>query len=185
MSREEYKSIEDKMKKTTNVLKDELTGVRAGRANPAILDKLTVDYYGTPTPINQIASISVPEARVIMIQPWEAKMIKEVEKEIQKSDIGINPNNDGKVIRLIFPMLTEERRKELTKHVKKYGEEAKVAIRAIRRDGIEQMKALKKDGDLTEDDLKTAEKDIQNMTDKYIAEIDKIVEQKDAEILEV
>ncbi len=185
MSREEYKSIEDKMKKTIKVLKDELTGVRAGRANPAILDKLTVDYYGTPTPINQIASISVPEARVIMIQPWEAKMIKDVEKEIQKSDIGINPNNDGKVIRLIFPMLTEERRKELTKLVKKYGEDAKVAIRSIRRDGIEQMKALKKDGELTEDDLKTAEKDIQNMTDKYIAEIDKIVEQKDAEILEV
>ena len=185
MSREEYKSIEDKMKKTTKVLKDELTGVRAGRANPAILDKLTVDYYGTPTPINQIASISIPEARVIMIQPWEAKMIKDIEKEIQKSDIGINPNNDGKVIRLIFPMLTEERRKELTKLVKKYGEDAKVAIRAIRRDGIEHMKALKKDGELTEDDLKTAEKDIQNMTDKYIAEIDKIVEQKDAEILEV
>lgn len=162
-----------------------MTGVRAGRANPAILDKLTVDYYGTPTPINQIASISIPEARVIVIQPWETKMIKDVEKEIQKSDIGINPNNDGKVIRLIFPMLTEERRKELTKLVKKYGEDAKVAIRAIRRDGIEQMKALKKDGELTEDDLKTSEKDIQNMTDKYIAEIDKIVEQKDAEILEV
>lgn len=185
MSSEEYKSIEDKMKKTTKVLKDELSGIRAGRANPAILDKLTVDYYGTPTPINQIASISIPEARVIMIQPWEAKMIKDIEKEIQKSDIGINPNNDGKVIRLIFPMLTEERRKELTKLVKKYGEDAKVAIRAIRRDGIEHMKALKKDGELTEDDLKTAEKDIQNMTDKHIAEIDKIVEQKDAEILEV
>lgn len=185
MSREEYKSIEEKMKKTISVLKGELAGVRAGRANPAILDKLTVDYYGTPTPINQIASISVPEARVIMIQPWEAKMIKEIEKEIQKSDIGINPNNDGKVIRLIFPMLTEERRKELTKVVKKYGEDAKVAIRAIRRDGIEQMKSLKKDGELTEDDLKTAEKDIQNLTDKYIAEVDKIVEQKDAEILEV
>ncbi len=185
MSREEYKSIEEKMKKTIHVLKDELAGVRAGRANPAILDKLTVDYYGTPTPINQIASISVPEARVIMIQPWEAKMIKEIEKEIQKSDIGINPNNDGKVIRLIFPMLTEERRKELTKHVKKYGEDAKVAIRAIRRDGMEQMKALKKDGELTEDDLKTAEKDIQNLTDKFIAEVDKIVEHKDAEILEV
>ncbi|WP_010252263.1 ribosome recycling factor [Acetivibrio cellulolyticus] len=185
MSREEYKSIEEKMKKTINVLKDELTGVRAGRANPAILDKLTVDYYGTPTPINQIASVSVPEGRVIMIQPWEAKMIKEIEKEIQKSDIGINPNNDGKVIRLVFPMLTEERRKELTKVVKKYGEDAKVAIRAIRRDGIEHMKTLKKDGELTEDDLKTAEKDIQNMTDKYIAEIDKVVELKDAEILEV
>lgn len=185
MSKEEYKNIEEKMKKTIQVLKDELTGVRAGRANPAILDKLTVDYYGTPTPINQVASVTVPEARVIMIQPWETKMIKEIEKEIQKSDIGINPNNDGKVIRLIFPMLTEERRKELTKVVKKYGEDAKVAIRAIRRDGIEQMKTLKKDGELTEDDLKTAEKDIQNMTDKYIAEIDKIVEKKDAEILEV
>lgn len=185
MSKEEYKIIEEKMKKTIQVLKDELTGVRAGRANPAILDKLAVDYYGTPTPINQIASVTVPEARVIMIQPWEAKMIKDIEKEIQKSDIGINPNNDGKVIRLIFPMLTEERRKELTKVVKKYGEDAKVAIRAIRRDGIEHMKTLKKDGELTEDDLKTAEKDIQNMTDKYIAEIDKVVEQKDAEILEV
>ncbi len=185
MSREEYKDIEEKMKKTIHVLKDELAGVRAGRANPAILDKLTVDYYGTPTPINQIASVSVPEARVIMIQPWEAKMIKEIEKEIQKSDIGINPNNDGKVIRLIFPMLTEERRKELTKVVKKYGEDAKVAIRAIRRDGIEQMKALKKDGELTEDDLKSAEKDIQTLTDKFIAEIDKVVEHKDAEILEV
>ncbi|NLL04315.1 MAG: ribosome recycling factor [Clostridiaceae bacterium] len=185
MSREEYKVIEDKMKKTIKVLKDELTGIRAGRANPAILDKLTVDYYGTPTPINQIASISVPEARVIMIQPWESKMIKDIEKEIQKSDIGINPNSDGTVIRLIFPMLTEERRKELTKLVKKYGEDSKVAIRAIRRDGIEQMKALKKDGELTEDDLKMAEKDIQNMTDKYVAEIDKVVEQKEAEILEV
>ena len=185
MSKEEYKNIEEKMKKTIQVLKDELTGVRAGRANPAILDKLSVDYYGTPTPINQIASVTVPEARVIMIQPWEAKMIKEIEKEIQKSDIGINPNNDVKVIRLIFPMLTEERRKELTKVVKKYGEDSKVAIRAIRRDGIEHMKTLKKDGELTEDDLKTAEKDIQNMTDKFIAEIDKIVEQKDAEILEV
>jgi len=185
MSNEEYKNIEDKMKKTTKVLKEELMTIRAGRANPAILDKLTVDYYGTPTPINQIATVSVPEARLILIQPWEAKMTTEIEKEIQKSDIGINPNNDGKVIRLVFPMLTEERRKELTKTVKKYGEEAKVAIRSIRREGIEHMKALKKDGELTEDDLKEAEKDIQNMTDKYTAEIDKIVEQKDAEILEV
>jgi len=185
MSREEYKAIEEKMQKTIKVLRDELTGVRAGRANPAILDKLTVDYYGVPTPINQLASISVPEARVIMIQPWEASMVKEIEKEIQKSDIGINPNSDGKVIRLIFPMLTEERRKELTKIVKKYGEDAKVAIRSIRRDALEQMKALKKEGELTEDDLKAAEKDIQNMTDKYIGEIDKIVEQKEEEILEV
>ncbi|AEV69039.1 ribosome recycling factor [Acetivibrio clariflavus] len=185
MSREEYKAIEEKMQKTIKVLRDELAGVRAGRANPAILDKITVDYYGVPTPINQLASISVPEARVIMIQPWEASMVKEIEKEIQKSDIGINPNSDGKVIRLVFPMLTEERRKELTKVVKKYGEDSKVAIRSIRRDAIDQMKALKKEGQLTEDDLKTAEKDIQNMTDKYISEIDKIVELKEAEILEV
>lgn len=181
----DYKNIEDKMKKTINVLKDELNGVRAGRANPAILDKISIEYYGTPTPINQLANVSVPEARVIMIQPWDSKMLKEIEKEIQKSDIGINPNNDGKVIRLIFPALTEERRKELTKVIKKYGEDAKVAIRAIRRDGIESMKTLKKNGELTEDDLKTAEKDIQNLTDKYIASIDKIVEGKEEEILEV
>ena len=185
MSREEYKVIEDKMKKTIKVLKDELTGIRAGRANPAILDKLTVDYYGTPTPINQIASISVPEARVIMIQPWESKMIKDIEKEIQKSDIGINPNSDGTVIRLIFPMLTEERRKELTKVVKKYGEDAKIAVRSIRRDGIEQMKTLKKNSEITEDDLKNAEKDIQNLTDKYIEEIDKLIQLKEKEVLEV
>ncbi|MFZ5989848.1 MAG: ribosome recycling factor [Bacillota bacterium] len=185
MSKEEYKNIEQKMKKTINVLKDELNGVRAGRANPVILDRITVEYYGTPTPINQLGTISVPEPRVIMIQPWDTKVLKEIEKEIQKSDIGINPNNDGKVIRLVFPPLTEERRKELTKVVRKYGEDAKVAIRSIRRDGIEHMKTLKKNGELTEDDLKTAEKDIQNLTDKYIADIDKIVQAKEEEVLEV
>lgn len=185
MSKEEYKNIEEKMKKTINVLKDELNGVRAGRANASILDRIMVEYYGTPTPINQLGSISVPEPRVIVIQPWDAKILKDIEKEIQKSDIGINPNNDGKVIRLVFPPLTEERRKELTKVVKKYGEDSKVAIRSIRRDGIERMKALKKDGDITEDDLKNAEKDIQNLTDKYVAEIDKIVVSKEEEILEV
>lgn len=185
MSKEEFKNIEEKMKKTINVLKGELNGVRAGRANPSILDKITVDYYGVPTPINQLGNISVPEPRVIMIQPWESKILKDIEKEIQKSDIGINPNNDGKVIRLVFPQLTEERRKELTKVVKKYGEEAKVAIRSIRRDGIEGMKTLKKNGDITEDDLKDAEKEIQNLTDKYIADVDKIIEAKEAEILEV
>ena len=173
------------MKKTISVLKEELAGLRAGRANPAILDKLTVDYYGVPTPINQLGNISVPEARVILIQPWDAKILKDIEKAIQKSDIGINPNNDGKVIRLVFPILTEERRKELTKVVKKYAEEAKVAIRSIRRDAIEHFKVQKKNGDLTEDDLKDAEKDVQNMTDKYIADIDKIVEAKDKEIMEV
>lgn len=185
MSDASYKEIEDKMTKAISVLKEELAGLRAGRANPAILDKLTVDYYGVPTPINQLGSISVPEARVIIIQPWEAKILKDIEKAIQKSDIGINPNNDGKVIRLVFPVLTEERRRELTKQVKKHGEETKIAIRSIRRDAIERFKAQKKAGEITEDDLKDAEDDVQKMTDKYIAEIDKVVEKKEKEIMEV
>lgn len=185
MAKEAYKPIEEKMNKAISVLKEELAGVRAGRANPAILDKLTVDYYGAPTPINQLGNISVPEARVIVIQPWEAKILKDIEKAIQKSDIGINPNNDGKVIRLVFPVLTEERRKELTKAVKKHGEDSKVAVRAIRRDAIEHFKVQKKNGDMTEDDLKDAENDIQKMTDKYIVEIDKLIELKDKEILDV
>lgn len=185
MNKEAYKPIEEKMKKTLRVLQENLGGIRAGRANPAILDKITVDYYGAPTPINQLGNISVPEARVILIQPWEAKILKDIEKAIQKSDIGINPNNDGKVIRLVFPALTEERRRELTKTVKKEGEEAKVAVRAIRRDSIEHFKVQKKNGEITEDDLKNAEKDVQVLTDKYIVEVDKIVETKDKEILEV
>lgn len=185
MLREEYKVIEEKMKKTVGVLKNELNTVRAGRANPSILDRIMINYYGTPTPINQLASVSVPEPRVIVIQPWDASALKEIEKEIQKSDIGINPNNDGKIIRLVFPIPTEERRKELTKTVKKYGEDSKIAIRSIRRDGIEQMKTLKKNSEITEDDLKNAEKDIQNLTDKYIEEIDKLVQLKEKEVLEV
>lgn len=185
MNKDSYKSVEDKMKKTISVLKEELAGLRAGRANPAVLDKVTVDYYGVATPINQLGNISVPEARIILIQPWDAKTLKEIEKSIQKSDIGINPNNDGKVIRLVFPPLTEERRKELTKVVKKHGEDAKVAIRSIRRDAIEHFKVQKKNGEITEDDLKTAEKDVQNITDKYIEDIDKVVETKDKEIMEV
>jgi len=185
MSDAAYKEIEDKMTKAISVLREELAGLRAGRANPAILDKLTVDYYGVPTPINQLGSISVPEARVIVIQPWEAKIIKDIEKAIQKSDIGINPTNDGKVIRLVFPALTEERRKELTKQAKKYGEDSKVAVRSIRRDALERFKVQKKNGEITEDDLRDAEEDIQKMTDKYIAEIDKIVEKKEKEIMEV
>ncbi len=185
MVKDDYKPIEEKMKKTVHVLKENLAGIRAGRANPSILDKLSVDYYGAPTPINQLGNISVPEARVILIQPWDAKILKEIEKAIQKSDIGINPNNDGKIIRLVFPPLTEERRRELTKVVKKDGEEAKVAVRAIRRDAIEHLKVKKKNSEITEDDLKDAEKDIQVITDKYIAEIDKIVDLKDKEILEV
>ena len=180
-----YKEIEEKMGKAINVLKEDLAGLRAGRANAAILDKITVDYYGVPTPINQLGSVSVPEARVIIIQPWEAKILKDIEKAIQKSDIGINPNNDGKVIRLLFPILTEERRKELTKSVKKHGEESKIAIRSIRRDAIERFKAQKKNSEITEDDLKVAEVDIQKLTDKFIADIDKIVELKDKEIMEV
>ncbi len=185
MDKEIYKPIEEKMNKTIHVLKDNLAGIRAGRANPAILDKITVEYYGTPTPIQQVATVSVPEARVILIQPWEAKLLKDIEKEIQKSDIGINPNNDGKVIRLVFPALTEERRRELTKTVKKEGEDAKVAIRSIRRDSIEHMKTMKKNNEITEDDLKDAEKDIQTLTDRYIADIDRTIEAKDKEIMEV
>jgi ribosome recycling factor len=185
MDKELFKPIEEKMNKTINVLKDNLAGIRAGRANPAVLDKITIDYYGSPTQINQVASVSVPEARVILIQPWESKLLKDIEKEIQKSDIGINPNNDGKTIRLVFPALTEERRKELTKSVKKEGEESKVAVRSIRRDSIETMKAKKKNSDITEDDLKDAEKDIQILTDKYIADIDRIVVLKEKEIMEV
>ncbi len=185
MDKELFKPIEEKMNKTINVLKDNLAGIRAGRANPAILDKITIDYYGTPTPINQVASVSVPEARVIVIQPWEAKLLKDIEKEIQKSDIGINPNNDGKIIRLVFPALTEERRKDLSKSVKKEGEDSKVAIRSIRRDSIEAMKAKKKNSEITEDDLKDAEKDIQTLTDKFIADIDRIVATKEKEIMEV
>ncbi len=185
MTKEIFKPTEEKMKKTMNVLKEDLAGLRAGRANPAVLDKVNIDYYGVATPIAQLGNISVPEARVIIIQPWDAKLLKEIEKAIQKSDIGINPNNDGKVIRLVFPPLTEERRKELTKVVKKHGEEAKVAVRSIRRDAIEHFKAQKKNGEITEDDLKDIEKDMQNLTDKYIAEIDKAVETKEKEILEV
>jgi ribosome recycling factor len=185
MTKEDYKGIEEKMGKAIHVLKEELGGLRAGRANPAILERISVDYYGVPTPINQLGSITVPEARVIVIQPWEAKILKDIEKSIQKSDIGINPNNDGKVIRLVFPILTEERRKDLTKAVKKFGEDSKVAIRAIRRDAIEHFKVQKKNGDMTEDDLKDAENDMQKLTDKYITDIDKLVEIKDREIMEV
>jgi ribosome recycling factor len=185
MDKEAYKPIEEKMKKTIAALKTELAGLRAGRANPAILDKINVDYYGVPTPINQLGSVNIPEARVIVIQPWDVKALKDIEKAIQKSDIGINPSNDGKVIRLVFPILTEERRKELTKVVKKNGEDSKVAIRSIRRDAIDQFKAQKKKSEISEDDLKVAEKEVQNITDKYIGEIDKIIEAKEAEIMEV
>ena len=156
----DYTSLEEKMKKSVSVYEENLAEVRAGRANPSILNKIKVDYYGVPTPINQVAGISVPEARLIVIQPWDLGILKEIEKEILKSDIGINPNNDGKVIRLNFPELNEERRKELVKEVKKMAEEAKIAVRAIRRDAIENYRKMQKDSEITEDELKTAEEDV-------------------------
>ena len=181
----EYNKIEEKMNKTISVLEENFSEVRAGRANPAILNKVKIDYYGTPTPINQVAGISVPEARLIVIQPWDASILKEIEKAIIASDIGINPNNDGKVIRLNFPELTEDRRKELAKEIKKTAEEAKVAIRSIRRDGIDEAKKMQKDGEMTEDDQRDAEEKIQKMTDLKIAEIDKVLANKEKEIMNI
>lgn len=181
----DYKFIEEKMEKTISVFVENLVAVRAGRANPAILNKVKVDYYGVETPISQVAGISVPEARLIVIQPWDMGILKEIERAILASDIGINPNNDGKVIRLAFPELNEERRKELVKDIKKMAEEAKVAIRGVRRDGIDEFKKQQKDAAITEDDLRTAEEDIQKITDKKIAEIDSITENKEKEIMSV
>lgn len=174
-----------RMDKTIHVLREELAGIRAGRANPHLLDKITVMYYGAPTPIQQVANISVPEARQIVIQPWEPKTVNDVVKAIQMSDLGLNPNNDGKVIRLIFPPLTEERRHELVRDVKKLGERDKVALRQIRRDAIEHLKKQEKAKELTEDDLKDAEKEVQAITDKYVALVEKILEEKIEEIMEV
>ena len=181
----DFSEIESKMNKTIEVLKQNFSEVRAGRANPAILNRISVEYYGTPTPINQVAGISVPEARLIMIQPWDASILKDIEKAILASDIGINPNNDGKVIRLAFPELTEERRKELVKDIKKTAEESQVAVRAIRRDGIDKAKAMQKNSEITEDDLRGAEDTIQKLTDKKIEEIDKVLADKEKEILTV
>lgn len=181
---ERCKVYEEKMQKTLKNLDGELASIRAGRANPNILNKLTVDYYGTPTPIQQVANISVPEARLIQIQPWEKKLIREIEKAIQMSDIGINPTNDGSVIRLVFPELTEERRKELVKDVKKKGEAAKVAVRNIRRDGNDAFKKLK-GTEVSEDEIKDMEEDLQKLSDKYIKEVDKSVEAKSKEVMTV
>ncbi len=181
----EFNEIEERMNKTINVFVDNLSEIRAGRANPNILSKIMVEYYGTPTPINQMAGVSVPEPRMILIQPWDMSVLKEIEKAIQKADIGINPNNDGKVIRLTFPELTEERRKEIVKDIKKMTEEAKIAIRSIRRDGIDMAKAAQKNGEITEDDLAGAENKIQKMTDTKIEEIDKISADKEKEIMSV
>ena len=181
----EFNHIEEKMNKTISVLSENLSEIRAGRANPAVLNKVKIDYYGTPTPINQVAGISIPEARLIVIQPWDASILKEIEKEILKAEIGINPNNDGKVIRLAFPELTEERRKEIVKDIKKMAEEAKVSVRSIRREGIDEAKANQKEGIITEDELKTAEDKIQKITDSKVAEIDKITEAKEKEVMSV
>ena len=181
----DFSEFENRMDKTIEVFKQNLSEVRAGRANPAILNKVSVEYYGTPTPINQVAGISVPEARLIVIQPWDASILKEIEKAILAADIGINPNNDGKVIRLAFPELTEERRKDLVKDIKKMAEESKVAVRAIRRDGIDKAKAMQKNSEITEDDLRSAEDSIQKLTDKKIEEIDKVLADKEKEILTV
>lgn len=181
---EKVKVYEEKMKKTLNNLNSDLVTIRAGRANPHVLDKLAVDYYGSPTPIQQVANVSVPEARMIQIQPWEKSMLKEIEKAINMSDIGINPTNDGNTIRLVFPELTEERRKELVKDVKKKGEAAKVAVRNIRRDGNEAFKKLK-GTEVSEDGIKDLEESLQKITDKYITEVDKAVEAKSKEVLTV
>ena len=181
----DYSEFEAKMKKTTEILSEQFASVRAGKANPAVLDRITVDYYGTPTPIQQIASISTPDARSLLIQPWDGSVLKGIEKAILASDLGINPQNDGRAIRLVFPQLTEERRKELAKQVKKYGEEAKVAVRNIRRDAMEKFKAQKKKSEITEDDLKVVEKDMQKLTDDYIKEVDKIAAKKEQELMEL
>lgn len=176
---------EEKMGKSLSVLESDFASIRAGRANPAILDKVTVEYYGVATPLTQIGNVSVPDPRSILIQPWDASIVKEVEKAILASDIGITPNNDGKSIRLNFPPLTEERRKDLVKGIKKKGEDTKVAVRSIRRDAMEAFKLDKKNGEITEDDLKEIEKDVQKITDKYIKYIDDAVSKKEKEIMEV
>lgn len=181
---DKLKVYEEKMTKTIANLESELGSIRAGRANPNVLNRIMVDYYGTPTPIQQVGNVSVPEPRMIQIQPWEKSMVKAIEKAIQTSDLGINPTNDGSVIRLVFPELTEERRKELVKDVKKKGEAAKVAVRNIRRDGNDSFKKLK-GGDISEDEIKDMEDDLQKLTDKFIKEVDKAVEVKSKEVMTV
>lgn len=181
----EIKEFKNRMIKTAEVLSTQFDTVRAGRANAAVLDQIEVDYYGSPTPIRQIASISSPDARTLLIQPWDGSTLKLIEKAILTSELGINPQNDGRVIRLVFPQLTEERRKELAKQVRKYGEEAKVAVRNIRRDAMEKFKAQKKKSEITEDDLKIIEKDLQKLTDDYIKEVERIADEKEKELMEI
>lgn len=181
----ELQELEERMQKSIDAFKQNLSEIRAGRANPAILNKVSVEYYGVPTPINQVAGISVPEARTIVIQPWDASILKSIEKAILASDIGLNPNNDGKVIRLNFPELTEERRKELAKDVRKIAEEARVGIRSIRRDGMDDVKNRQKKSEITEDEKADTEEKIQKLTDKYVEEIDKLLENKEKEIMNI
>lgn len=185
MNKSDYAAFTDRMMKTIEVMQMNFAAVRAGRANAAVLDQIKVDYYGTPTPINQIATISSPDPRTLTIQPWDASTMKMIEKAIQSSDLGINPQNDGRVIRLVFPQLTEERRKELIKQVRKYGEDSKTAVRNIRRDAMDQFKAQKKKSEITEDDQKNAEKDMQKLTDDHIADIEKLVQKKEKELSEI
>lgn len=180
-----YANTRERMDKTISSLKFEYNSIRAGRANAAVLDKIQVDYYGCPTPINQMAAISVPEARVLAIQPWDASALSLIEKAIYASDLGINPSNDGRIIRLVFPQLTEERRKQLSKDVSKLAEEAKVGIRQIRRDSIEKIKTMKKNSEITEDDQKDGEEELQKITDEYIKRIDEVAAAKTAEIMEI
>lgn len=178
-------TAKDKMGKSAAAYQRDMVGVRAGRANPKLLDKIVVDYYGSPTPLNQVGNVSTPEPRILVIAPWESSMIKPIEKAIQTSDLGLNPSNDGKVIRLVFPELNEERRKDLTKVVSKAAEESKVAVRSIRRDAMETIKKMKKNSEITEDDQRKAEDDLQKLTDKAIKEVDQICEAKKKEIMEV
>ena len=185
MLKDEYKIYEEKMKKSIESVANDFAAVRAGRANASVLNRIHVDYYGTPTPIQQIASVASPDPRSLVITPWDASALKGIEKAILASDLGLHPQNDGRTIRLIFPALTEERRRDLVKQVKKYGEEAKVAVRNIRRDAMDKFKAQKKKSEITEDDLKIIEKDLQKLTDDYIKEVERIADEKEKELMEI
>ena len=181
----DFKDYTYKMDRTLEVLQEDFGAVRAGRANARVLDRISVEYYGVDTPIGQVGTIASPDARTLVIQPWDGSLLKAIEKAIQTSDLGINPQNDGRVIRLVFPQLTEERRKDLCKSIKKYGEECKVAVRNVRREAMDKMKAKKKDGELTEDDMKSGEKDVQKLTDKYCDKVDQHVSDKEKEIMSI
>ncbi len=180
-----FQTARDKMGKSINSLKGEYASIRANRANAAVLDKITVDYYGTPTPIQQLAAISVAEARILCIQPWDASTLHPIEKAIQTSDLGINPQNDGRIIRLVFPPLTEDKRREIVKDVKRFAEDCKVAIRSIRRDAIDKLKKMQKASEITEDDLKQGEKELQDITDKFVKEVDAVASEKEKEVMEI